>query len=299
MGDYALFSSAEYHLHENIIVRPALRWSHNTIYKAPVNPSLNFKWSKNNTSFRASWAQGFRAPSLKELHFVFIDINHYIVGNKNLKAETSHNITANLQRKVLKESGLLTYSAGIYYNDIHDKINLAQTDGLQYSYVNLGRFKTHGFKLSTSRATKKLKTQLSFNYLGVASAQTVELLGAYSYTPELSASVQYRLAKAQTSISLFYKYQGEQRNFGIDETGDVIEQHLGSYHMADLSIIRTFWNKKLSVSTGLKNLFNVQNIPSSSSAGTHSGGGNSSPFGMGRMIFLKLNLSLHAKPSTK
>ena len=49
--------------------------------------------------FRTSYGKGFRSPSLKELYFNFVDINHNIIGNTNLLAEYSNNFTANLQWK--------------------------------------------------------------------------------------------------------------------------------------------------------------------------------------------------------
>ena len=40
----------------------------------------------------ASIAAGFRAPSVQELFFNFIDVNHFIIGNQALSAERSHNL---------------------------------------------------------------------------------------------------------------------------------------------------------------------------------------------------------------
>jgi outer membrane receptor for ferrienterochelin and colicins len=70
-----------------------LRYAYNTRYGAPVIPSLNVRWQLNQGfTLRASYANGFRAPSLKELYLFFVDVNHDIVGNEDLDAERSHNL---------------------------------------------------------------------------------------------------------------------------------------------------------------------------------------------------------------
>ena len=89
IGDYAAFASAEWKVTEGFTLRPGLRVSYNTSYTAPLIPSLHVRWKmRNNWTARASWGHGFRAPSLKELYFYFVDINHNIQGNSNLKAES-------------------------------------------------------------------------------------------------------------------------------------------------------------------------------------------------------------------
>lgn len=96
IGDYALYATAEYRPIQRLTLRPGLRWAYNTTYEAPLVPSFHTKFNllekKNHKmQLRASYARGFRAPSIKELHFFFVDINHNIQGNPDLKAETSNN----------------------------------------------------------------------------------------------------------------------------------------------------------------------------------------------------------------
>src|SRR5690606_39224896 len=103
IGDYALFATAEYSPISQLTFRPGLRLMHNTRYKAPLIPSLNLRYhaplsvgeDASSITLRASYARGFRAPTLKDLFFDFVDFNHNIVGNENLKAEYSHNFIVN------------------------------------------------------------------------------------------------------------------------------------------------------------------------------------------------------------
>src|SRR5690606_19562465 len=93
LGDFAAFGSLHYRPNSWLEIKPGLRQAYNTAYNAPLIPSIHTKINKGNFIFRASYAVGFRAPAIRELHFYFVDINHNIQGNKNLKAEKSNNIT--------------------------------------------------------------------------------------------------------------------------------------------------------------------------------------------------------------
>ena len=87
--DLSLFSQCNFQLHDNLQSQFGLRIPYHSIYSAPLIPSLNLKFDLNNkTQFRLAYSRGFRAPSVKELFLEFIDINHNIVGNLELDAET-------------------------------------------------------------------------------------------------------------------------------------------------------------------------------------------------------------------
>jgi outer membrane receptor for ferrienterochelin and colicins len=91
-----------------------------------------------------SYAQGFRAPSLKELYFNFVDINHFIIGNENLKAERSQNsyLVVNYEKRFSKDRYSL--SGKLFHNKIKDRIIIAEFEPLRFNYQNLERFETHG-----------------------------------------------------------------------------------------------------------------------------------------------------------
>src|SRR5690606_7325616 len=98
ISDYAFFLSSEITPNAKINIRPGIRIIENSVYDAPpVIPSVNTKFGiTKNLDFRLAYARGFRSPSLRELYFNFYDANHQIVGNPDLKAETSHSFTGSL-----------------------------------------------------------------------------------------------------------------------------------------------------------------------------------------------------------
>ena len=106
IGDYALFTSSEYKPINGLIIRPGLRYSYNTSYKSPLIPSLNLRYNRNDWIFRTSYSSGFRAPSIKDLYFNFVDSNHDIQGNPNLTAETSHNFSFSGVKTIVKKNNI-------------------------------------------------------------------------------------------------------------------------------------------------------------------------------------------------
>lgn len=68
---------------------------------------LRYQLNKNNV-IRFSAGKGFRAPTLKELTFNFVDANHIVLGNDSLKAERSGNIQLNYSyTRPIKKNALL------------------------------------------------------------------------------------------------------------------------------------------------------------------------------------------------
>src|SRR5690606_20374711 len=90
-------------------------------------------------------AQGYRAPSLKEMYLSFIDLNHYIIGNENLKAESSKHIQLSASYQVFeKDSEYLQFIVTGFYNDVYNGITLAPLNpqdsmSIEYTYANLSR----------------------------------------------------------------------------------------------------------------------------------------------------------------
>ncbi len=298
MGDFAAFGSVEYRPFEHTVIRPGIRYAYNTDYDAPVTPSLNIKQSFGKFNLRASYARGFRAPSLKELYFNFVDINHNITGNNDLGAEYSHNGTVAFNYTASKNNNLFKAEVVSYYNKIYNMITLAQTDlsSAAYSYVNIDEFETQGIQLNLSDSYKHIKAGLGLSYTGRYNIlhETVEGVAPFSYTPEVRANLNYEFPKHKLYIAAFYKYTGKLPSFQlIDGSEQATQGWIEDYHMADLSIGKKFWKNRLQVVVGSKNLFNVKNInASSSSSSTHGGGSGTSIVGMGRTYFVQLKFNM-------
>lgn len=288
IGDYAVFGTFEYKIRK-FTVKPGLRYAYNTQYTSPLVPSLNLKFSPTTSHiFRASYAKGFRAPSLKELYFDFVDINHNIIGSKELIAEQSHNFSASWMNQVKYGEFRLQTDVSGFYNTIDNLITLAIISGTKYSYVNIGKHKTQGVRLL-------LKT----NYKGLELNAGTGLIGRYnqlsesddaptfSYSPEVNGSVSYLLAKPKITVSAFYKYNGKLPSYEIEDE-KLRQTFISPYSLMDISVQKSFWKNRIALTLGCKNVLNVTNVIATQSGGAHSSSNSNMAIGSGRNYFVKL-----------
>jgi outer membrane receptor for ferrienterochelin and colicins len=292
IADLAAYASMEIQPVRNFIIRPGARYAYNSLYPAPLTPSLHLKYNTDNWIFRSSFARGFRAPTLKELYFNFVDINHNITGNKDLKAETSNNLTAFVKWKKEKEKRNFWIENGYFYNNITNLITLGINSGIQYTYINIGKYITYGTSLNSSFTWKALTVSGGASY----TARYNQLSGEYkdvatfSYSPEARGSAQYGFEKIKTTVNVFYKYTGKLPGVGLDANNVPYQTFIGAYNTLDANISTRFFKKKFTVTIGSKNILNVTNVlANNSSGGVHSPGGFSTPIAMGRTYFLKLD----------
>ena len=294
IGDYAVFGSMEYRPTSKLVIRPGLRYSYNTAYETPLIPSLNVKYQvTRHLTSRVSWGRGFRAPSLKELHFLFVDLNHNILGNQNLQAENSDNLMLQFVYKRGIKRGVYNFGLSGFYNSVRNQISLVLQDQEEqlYTYRNIGEFYSQGFNFNSGFKYKTYRTDFGFSWVGrynLESANNPEI-NKFSYTPEIMASFGYEVESWNTTFNLFYKYTGKVLGYFDDELNGVSQFEIDDYSMMDVSVIRYFFKKKMNLTVGAKNLFDLGNIESGQfTGGVHSGGGGNIPVAWGRTYFTKL-----------
>lgn len=295
MGDYAVYGSLEWTVLESLKLKPGLRYSYNTGYQAPLIPSLNVRYELNRWVIRASYARGFRSPSLKELYFEFVDVNHNVFGNEDLNAETSDNTQLDISYKWVRKQTITRFNVGVFYNEIENMISLAQSQDVGiYRYVNIGQFRSRGMEVSIDNSHNHLKTSIGFAYWGrQSSIENPGSLGRMLYSPELKGKILYEFKRIAGNISLFYKYNGVLPNYGVDDNGQVVEVRTDDYHLLDITATKYLFKNKLSLSAGAKNLLDVQNLNSSgATGGTHTSSAGQVPVAWGRTFFASLKINL-------
>lgn len=292
IGDYALYTTFNYTFDTNFTAQIGARYSINTVYDAPIVPTLYLKYIKKNNQFRVSYGSGFRAPSLKELYFEFVDINHNIIGNDELKAEKSHNFQFNWTKQTTYSGFNIQPSVGIFYNRINNLITLAQTtESAVFTYVNIGRFQSTGFSSSLAMSNKVIKMEVGLNYLGVKSNVGSENVKTdFQYSPEMTYNFTLKL-KPQTSLSMFYKNNGKVISYFVDENDELQQGFKNPFSQLDMTISQKI-KKKVSVQLGVKNLFDVVTVFSNSPTSTHSTSQSSTSISMGRTFFFRTSIKL-------
>lgn len=297
VGDYAAYTTVEYRPSLRWVLRPGIRASYNTRYGSPITPSFNTKYTvSNKLNIRASYARGFRAPSLKELNLFFVDINHNIQPNPNLLAEVSDNVNISaVYSHQFKNKTSLRIEPSLFYNDIRNMLSLALVDATTqlYNYVNIGQFNNGGANLSVEVKTGKLAVQVGTSTTVVRNIFSGENVPAYNTTQEYRANVSYALSRTGTRFNVFYKYNGAVPGFAVDGNNELVATYIQAYSMADISVSQSFLNKRVTLIAGARNLLDVGNINFNVPTGTaHGGEGNSMAVGMGRTFFTSIRIHL-------
>ncbi len=295
ISDYASFLSLEISPNINWQLKPGIRISYNTSYKTIPLPSLNIKWAvKKSLTIRGSYARGYRAPDLKELYLFFVDVNHNIIGNQNLRPEQSHNLQASVVKKIIKKSNWIQPELSLFYNTITDRIVLANLQGASYTYSNLDIFKALTTNANLGYKLKSFTGNLGASNTIISSA-TKGFENPFS-SFEITNNTAYTHKKSGLNASIFIKVNSQAINFVKNELGELSKSSIAGYTWADLTLTKPFFNEKWVIGLGVKNILNVTSVTSNgNTGGTHSGNGNALQLGMGRIYFLKLDYNFVKK----
>lgn len=298
INDYAAFAmvTVPFLAQDALKVQLGLRAAYNTRFQAPIIPAVNVLYSiSDRIQLRASYAKGFRAPSLKEMYLSFIDLNHHIIGNENLNSETGDHCQISMSGMLLKKAGnYMQLMVTGYYNDIRNGIVLVPLRpddplSIDYQYANQSRQKN---VIGTFQLEGQ---QQSFHYtLGYSINHTFAGDGYSAFEAhEFNSSVSYLWLWAKTNVNVFYKLTGAQPFLRSDPAGAYYDGRQPAYSMLDASLERKFWKKKISVTLGVKNILDVQTLTPTGmavSSGAHSGDGGVSF--LPRSLFTTLRLTL-------
>ena len=298
--DAALFTTLTYQPTEALEIEPGLRYAYNSRYSAPLISSLALRWQlADQWTYRFSYGQGFRAPSLKELYFLFVDENHNILGNENLEAETSHNFQTGLSYFHTGKRSSFEIELKGFFNDLRNEIRLiavvdpsdSDPRGL-FRNENVARSQNAGASLSGRWVRGALKAEAGLSYLGIKNslAFSSETPQDFNFFPQARLNLSYEIKPWGLSPSLFLNYQGAREDLSLNAEGNLSQTRFSDFVMSDFTLQKQI-KEKWRLSLGVKNLFNITNLQASQSigGGAHSAGSRSVPLGYGRSYFGQIN----------
>lgn len=298
MIDYALFATAEITPLSGLKLRPGLRWSNNSSFGSNVSPALNIKYSVSSSfSINAAYGRGYRAPSLRELYFEFIDSNHQIYGNEDLQPEFSNHYDIGATHKWSNNTIGLKSHITLFYNDIQNLIGYQfdETNATYAKYFNLSSLKTTGVNLNETFMWGHLTLGVGFGITGRKELDA-ELPSPdnFLFSPDVSLDFNYLERKTEINFNIFYKYNGSYSQYLFDSNDEAYIAKTDPYNLLDITLSRKIV-KSLSATLGAKNLLNVTNVNTTASGGSiHGSSSSSSSIGYGRSYFLKLALNINS-----
>jgi outer membrane receptor for ferrienterochelin and colicins len=298
--DFAFFVTGEIAATKKISIKPGFRIIKNSVYNAPpIVPSINAKIIlSNDIDVRLSYAQGFRSPSLRELYFNFFDANHQIIGNENLKAETSNSFTGsvNWQKKSSKN---ITYSAIFsgFYNIVNNLIDYAVSanDPNVFVLSNVTNSKTAGSSILFSASKNNWKTSIGGSYTGFYNdyAEQNKTLPQMQWSAEINSTSSYTFTKLGLTANLFYKFTGERPFYVVQNNNYLLAKNKG-FHWAEFTLNKSI-KKLITLNAGVRNLFNVGTVNSTiQTNGVHSNSGVRN-IGNGTSYFVGINFNWDKK----
>lgn len=297
MGDYNIFGSAEWKPAKRFVLRPGLRASYNTRFSAPLIPSLHIKYDLGERMvFRASYARGFRAPSLKEMFLFFVDPNHNVFGNPNLKPEESNNLQAALLFENRNTKRVWRIEPSVFLNQITNLIDLARIEGnaFQVKYLNVSELRTAALNLNSEWKTRMFQLSAAYSLTARSNSFIQQVSGAgYLYSNECRLNAGLTFEKSATAINLFYKYNGRFQTYQVNNTTQKISlSYIDAFSLFDATISKGLLKHRLSLTAGCKNLLDVMNVNASMMSGPHSGSSGNALIGMGRSYFISCRINL-------
>jgi outer membrane receptor for ferrienterochelin and colicins len=301
--DFAVFTSFDYQLSNRISLKPGLRYAYNNRFNTPLIGSLAARYQPlEKIILRASYGKGFRAPTLKELYFDFVDENHNVLGNTDLKAENSdqYQFSAQFTHPFNKESSL-EINSSYYYNNIYDEIRLvsvvdpSDSDPRgEFRNINIGRTQTQGINLNSVVRVQSLTLNTGYTYAGELNSVAISnTISGFNFFSQARFNVSYQHQPWGLTASFFTLFTGK-RNQLVEVGSELITTTFDAFSMSDISLVKSLWQKKITLSTGVKNVLDIQNIGTSNFAGggIHSSGNGSLPIGYGRTFFIRFQLAL-------
>ena len=276
-------------LYKNLKFRPGVRIINNSIYSSPIITSSHLLYSKNNIRYRLSFSEGFRSPSLKELFFEFIDVNHNILGNSNLVPEKSNNFQSSLTFMTQKNNIFSSFTTEVFYNLIYNKIDLLSdvNDVTKYTYFNVDTVNNFGISSKFEISNLYFSSTTNLSYFGFKNYQYSK---DYDFQFNLSSIINYNL-KNNYDLNLFYRYYGPSTRMFYSLENNIVENRINSYGILDMSLNKKINDSHLNLTVGFKNIFNVMETNSNNFNSVHSNN-NSINIGYGRTFFFAANIKL-------
>ena len=284
----AIYLQDELSLLDPLHLTAGLRLTRNEGFGFRLTPKLSAMLKLGDgLRLRATWSQGFKTPTPKELYYQYIkNMNgvYLYLGNTDLKAQHSNYFGVSAEYSV----GHLTVTVAPYYNKVNDMITLVtiptkQAPGDLISkydpirvrqYQNMEDAKTYGVDVTVRYQTKSFTAGGSYSYLDTEANQydsendvilPVTIDGMAHHKASVYATWNHQFSKGyQLGIGL-YGRMSSKRYYQIDGDGKGYQLwRISTNHQ-----IGKLWR----IDAGVDNIFNfVDRTPHGLHLGTTSPG---------------------------
>ncbi len=266
----AIYVQDELELLNPLYVTAGLRLTRNEGFGTRLTPKVSAMLKLGDLRLRATWSQGYKTPTPKELHYQYIkNMNgvYLYLGNEALKAQTSNYVGASAEYTI----GHLTVTLAPYYNKVNDMITLvtiptkcapgdliSKYDPIRVrQYRNMEDAKTFGVDFTVRYQGKHFTAGGSYSYLDTDANQydsendrmhKVTIDGMAHHKANVYATWNHDFSKKYTFGIGVYGRLSSKRYYQIDGDGKGYQQwRLSTNHQ-----IGKMWR----IDVGIDNIFN-------------------------------------------
>ncbi|MBD3165130.1 TonB-dependent receptor [bacterium] len=243
---------------------PGLRFEQHEVYGSNWSPRLSTMWQPTDQiKVRASAGMGYRAPSSKELYFVF---NHasagYIVeGNENLEPETSRNISLGVEHTYEDKS---ISRISVFYNDLRNLIDFDSIGATEEFYLGVYRYEnitsawTRGIEVERGfRFLQHYRIQLAYTFMETRNTETgTQLLRRAKH----SGRWEFSYDRRPWHLRIWGRYRGPALYTTIWGTDDIrSSEYTTPYQLWNIALTHSF-SDRLSTYFKISNLMDATHV---------------------------------------
>jgi outer membrane receptor for ferrienterochelin and colicins len=260
---------------------------------------MNVKFTPGDFVIRGSYAKGFKAPSLKQLYLYFKDSNHEISGNENLLPEIANNFSLSADYQYQFTRHLIEAGISFFYNSSENAIQLAVDTARagwgKYFNVDNNKYRTKGLETRLAyHFMQRMTLQVGYSLTGRSRIDDTE---KYEYSGDIASSLTYQSRRYNYELAVSYKYSDDYLDFNgnfnsNEELNGIAYRSIDHYQIMDITLLKPLFQNRLTLSGGIKNLFDVKLVESSGTLNYHGSGSTSTAIGYGRTYFLKVTFQI-------
>ena len=299
------YAQDEWNINSNLNLTAGIRYGYHKGYENTLTPKVSARYKLGNFNFRATYSQGYKVPTIKELYnqyysTIMSKFKAYY-GNPNLKPQESNYYALNIEYIQPK----LKLSLTGYYNRIRNLISL-QSTSTSYNdiqllveetmhYVNLAKARSFGVDATLEvKPYKDFKLGASYSYLKAHAQRTddedaedymkfVPMDGTSRHNLSINTSWERDWKRYKLILGITGRYQSKRF---YTSHGDAKAHQLWRFNTRHHIINKKML--KLVVNAGIDNIFDyVDCTPFGHNRGT------TSP---GRNYYLSLAINYQVKP---
>lgn len=302
LGSYDVYGSGEYRFSNQLSLRSGIRVLTSSIFNTQTALSVSAKYIFNNGyELRSVIGTSPRMPNYEELFTFFVDANHNVRGNSNLKPEQGKSFFLHLKKKINFSNIKIQSKLTANFINVVDRIDLIQTNSspFEYKYLNIHKYNTVGAFLTNGFKFKNIKGSIGVGYTGnikILDAENVN--NKYLFSTNINTNLSYKIKNTSSTFSLLYKYNGRSQQFvekrADDGSTNIVLGTQDGYSNLDASFQNKIFKNKLHLTLGVRNILNITQVNSTAIAtGAHSDGASTALLGYGRSYFVKLLYNLN------